>query len=75
MLGTFTANAVSQQVTYDNSELGGGFNAFQLRLAAPPVVLVAPSTYRNENHVPSPKLLTDPAREFVTIQLRHTDIA
>ena len=38
MLGTFTANAVSQQVTYDNSELGGGFNAFQLRLAAPPVV-------------------------------------
>ncbi len=38
VVGTFTASAASQQVTYDNSEVGGGFNAFQLRTAAPPVV-------------------------------------
>ena len=38
VLGTFTANAVSQQVTYDNSEIGGGINAFQLRLVPPPAI-------------------------------------
>lgn len=38
VLGTFTATATSQQVTYDDSEIGGRLNAFQLRLAAAPAV-------------------------------------
>lgn len=31
VIGTFTANAVSQAVTFDNSEIGGHLNGFQLR--------------------------------------------
>ena len=38
VVGTFTASAASQQVTYDNSEVGGSLAAFQLRAAAPPAV-------------------------------------
>lgn len=30
-IGTFTANAVTQTVTFDNSEIGGFLNGFQLR--------------------------------------------
>ena len=43
VVGTFTASAASQQVTYDNSEVGGSLAAFQLRLA-PPTVIPEPGT-------------------------------
>lgn len=35
ILGTFTADTISQQIQFGRSELGGGLNAFQLRAITP----------------------------------------